>query len=812
MLIKISKKIFAFILIVILMSSMISFNVSALSIEVIIADTDPVATVQALINTAIATGATTVTVTGSKITANSILNLTIPAGVTVVWNAVYKGTANPVIDYYGEGTLNISGPGGWVQNTSAPNSYSAIRANGSNIVVSGGIVQSGKGRAIEGAGPNTVVSVTGGSVFNEATSNLFPVIDMTNASNIGKVIVNVSGGEVFAMSAGSTAYGYVIQSYGNIAISGGKLSTSGGYGRVINLVGDSTNVTVSGGVLEATGVAGTAISTSTTAPTQVTNTTVTITGGFVASYATGNGWAIHTTGSNSTVSITGGCVFAYGDRISGSANSVIYTERNAGGFSNATVNGIVIAWDRPAWVSGGQGLYYASKTADIRTSPTGAGVTAVWGKRNPSINRPFDGINYNNNGNTGFVQLQEVKVVDEFYTVRVLITDGGTTIGNFITVPFDGTTYRIEDPNANQLITNVPYNQDLRFTVTSATGYIITLVDTYEDITNAGYYAQPLYAGNTVADTQNFDITNITKNIVFRARFILPPPSQRNIIAFAGTGGNFDAPISNQVPLNSNRTFTVTALPGYRISGVVADGIPVTLENVTDWPGTNDLHSGTYTFNTITLNHVITATFERMDLNITATAGTGGSISPQGTDVVPYGDSRIYTITPDEGYFIQEVLIDGLPVLTTEIQEFLEVKDDHTIAVTFALNAKPDVYDLSVISGIGGTVSGTQSGYYTLDHAVSATATANTGYRFTGWTITGADITGGNNINPAEFLMPGNTVILTANFEAVSEVVREGGSPQTGDSRNLTVPIIILALGAFLIAGAEIYRRGLLKK
>ena len=258
------KKIFVIILAVVLMTGMLSFNVSSATATVTIAEADTVQEIQTRINDAIATGATTINVTGSKISANAILNITIPAGVTVMWNAVYKGVANPVIDYYGAGTLNI-GSGGWVQNTHTTGSVSAIRANGSSLIVSGGTVQSGRGRAIEGAGPNTVVSVTSGRVFNEATGNLFPVIDITNASNIGSVVVSVSGGEVFAVPApAATQYGYVLQSYGDILITGGTLSTSGTSGRVVNLVGDSTNVTVSGGVLPATGAAGTAISTSTT--------------------------------------------------------------------------------------------------------------------------------------------------------------------------------------------------------------------------------------------------------------------------------------------------------------------------------------------------------------------------------------------------------------------------------------------------------------------------------------------------------------------------------------------------------------------
>ena len=859
------------------MSSLFSFNTGAFSTTITISDSDPVPTIQANINAAIAAGATTITVTGSKITANIILTLNIPAGVTVVWNAVYKGTANPVIDYYGAGTLNISGPSGWVQNTSSSGSVTAIRANGDSLIVSGGTVQSGRGRAIEGAGANTVISVTGGNVFNEATSNLFPVIDMDNASNTG-VNVIVSGGNVFAASVGASAYGYVIQSYGNIAISGGTLSTSGTYGRVINLVGPNSNVTVSGGTLEATGSGGTAISSSTTLPdASIVNTSVTITGGFVASYATsGTGWAIHTTGSNSSVSISGGAVFAYGNSITGSSNSVIYTERNAGGFLVPTGNGVVIAWNRPAWVAGGQNVYFTGATTDIITSPAGA--TATWGKRNLSANIPFDGISYSFGGNTGFIQLQDVTVVDPTYPVTIMFGYGGFGVGNSITSTGAGGSFTIV---ASQTI-NVPYNQSQSFTVTSASDYYISAIDTWYPPDGSQYFSQLLYANTTptLGETYNFSINNVVRSQVIRVFFTQDSATQYNIIAFADVGGSISSPGFNTVNPGTNRTFNVTAQAGYVISGVVVDGNPVS------WGGGSQ--SGSYTFSSISRNSVITATFERTNLNITATAGPGGSISPQGNVSVPYGDDRIFTITPDAGYFINEVLIDGVPALTTSEQEFLEVSTNHTISVTFAANEKTGLYCLSVISGVGGSVSGTESGYYsegyavavaavadcdfhftewtitgaeitdgvhakpatfnmpansvvltanfepiphgtfTLNvigavggtlsgtrsgpypdgYAVEVTATARAGYRFVGWTITGAEITGGNNANPAQFSMPENTVTLIAIFEQI----RPGGSPQTGINGNITLPIVMLALGLFIITGAELYRRGLFRK
>ncbi|MCL2662913.1 MAG: hypothetical protein FWE83_06230 [Oscillospiraceae bacterium] len=747
--------------------------------NVTIADTDPVPTIQGLINAAIATGATTIEVTGSKITANSILTLNIPDGVTIVWNAVYRGIANPVIDYYGDGTLNI-GSGGWVQNTSTPNSYTAIRANGLNLIISGGTVQSGKGRAIEGAGPNTVVNVTSGSVFNEATSNLFPVIDMTNASNIGSVNVNVSGGNVFASSTAAGSYGYVIQSYGNVLISGGTLSTSGVYGRVVNLVGDSSNVTVSGGIVQATGSGGTAISTSTTAPTQVTNTSVTITGGLVASYATsGTGWAIHTTGSNSTVSVSGGTVFAYGTGITGSTNSVIYTERNATlGFTGATSNGIVIAWDRAAWIAGGSGVYFAppttpptlSSTNIINTPLSGTGVTATWAKRDTSANRPFDGIYYSNGTNTGYIQLSEVTVVNQYYPVVITFGPGGTVGGGN---NVDSTGSGIGSPFTGIILAQtiqVPYTQTQSFTVRSAAPYYILAVDTWDSTAgySAMYFSQLLFAGNTPGETFNYTTPPVVNSQIIRVFYAQQSTTLFSIVAFAGVGGSFSpSGYTSNIPLNSTRTYTVTAQPGYYVTGVVVDGTPVTdiLTNTTNWPGTNNLQSGSYTFDSISRNSVISATFGHVDLNITATASAGGSISPQGNVTVPYGGNQTFTITPDDGYFINEVLIDGVPTLTTDIQDFINVKNNHTISVTFALNAKPDVYDFSAIAGIGGIVSGTPSGYYEEGTAISVIALANDGYHFVNWTITGAVITGGEFAKPATFIMPADTVVITANFE-----------------------------------------------
>ena len=68
---------------------------------------------------------------------------------------------------------------------------------------------------------------------------------------------------------------------------------------------------------------------------------------------------------------------------------------------------------------------------------------------------------------------------------------------------------------------------------------------------------------------------------------------------------------------------------------------------------------------------------------ITATAGTGGSISPTSASVVS-GGSITFTITPDEGYCISDVLVDGESVGAVGSYTFRNVKATHSIKAVFA--------------------------------------------------------------------------------------------------------------------------------
>ena len=74
---------------------------------------------------------------------------------------------------------------------------------------------------------------------------------------------------------------------------------------------------------------------------------------------------------------------------------------------------------------------------------------------------------------------------------------------------------------------------------------------------------------------------------------------------------------------------------------------------------------------------------------LTATAGPGGSISPSGDVQVNAGASQTFTITPDSGYSISDVLVDGVSVGAVASYPFSNIQANYTIAAYFGAVPAP---------------------------------------------------------------------------------------------------------------------------
>lgn len=121
----------------------------------------------------------------------------------------------------------------------------------------------------------------------------------------------------------------------------------------------------------------------------------------------------------------------------------------------------------------------------------------------------------------------------------------------------------------------------------------------------------------------------------------------------------------------ANQNFSIAANAGYHIVDVKVDGISV-------GPVTS------YNFASVSANHTISATFALSSYTITASAGSGGSITPSGVSTLNYGASQSYSIVPANGYRIVDVKKDGVSVGAITSYLFSNIAANHTISATFA--------------------------------------------------------------------------------------------------------------------------------
>jgi len=156
-----------------------------------------------------------------------------------------------------------------------------------------------------------------------------------------------------------------------------------------------------------------------------------------------------------------------------------------------------------------------------------------------------------------------------------------------------------------------------------------------------------------------------------------------SIGATAGKGGTITPSGIVTVNYGDSKIFNITPNPGYRISDVKVDGTSIGAVSM-------------YTFDNITSNHTIEATFEPMTFTISVTSKVGGLVIPSGNVTVNGGDSKTFTITPNTGYRIKDVLVDGKSVGAVSTYAFTNITSNHTVSVTFEKQITETVIVLTV--------------------------------------------------------------------------------------------------------------------
>jgi uncharacterized delta-60 repeat protein len=184
---------------------------------------------------------------------------------------------------------------------------------------------------------------------------------------------------------------------------------------------------------------------------------------------------------------------------------------------------------------------------------------------------------------------------------------------------------------------------------------------------------------------------NSSTSLIESVRSVNLVATTYTITATAGPGGSIIQSGVLTVLAGGNAHFDIAPDPGYQILSVIVDGA-------------NKGAVNSYTFTNVQANHTIAAYFKAITYTITATAGANGTISSPGVNTVNPGSSMNFTITPNAGYHIADVLVDSVSSGPTATYGFTNVTANHTIAASFSANA-PFIITASTGTAGGGSIS-----------------------------------------------------------------------------------------------------------
>ena len=275
---------------------------------------------------------------------------------------------------------------------------------------------------------------------------------------------------------------------------------------------------------------------------------------------------------------------------------------------------------------------------------------------------------------------------------------------------------------------------------------------------NPGYHVGDVKVdGQSIGTVSSYTFDNVTANHTLSVSFAI---NTYTINASTGSNGSIAPAGSVSVNHGASTIYTIAPHTGYQVANVRVDGVS---------KGAVD----SYRFDNVVANHTINATFAAQTFSITATTGNNGTISPANAVNIAYGGSQTYTMTPNSGYHIAQVIVDGVSVGTSTTHVFTNVIKNHTIAVNFAA----DVFTLNASAGQGGSISPAGQRTVTSGASQKYTLTPDTGYEIQDLVINGQS-TGAHSSYTLENISTDYT--LQARFASMSKApTADAGPDQT---------------------------------
>lgn len=195
-----------------------------------------------------------------------------------------------------------------------------------------------------------------------------------------------------------------------------------------------------------------------------------------------------------------------------------------------------------------------------------------------------------------------------------------------------------------------------------------------------------------------------------------------------------------------NYELNAMAAEGYHIASVVINNAEVEV---------TDPQTFAYTIENVADNYLINVYFAINTYTMTAEASQGGVITPNGVQVVNYGDDVDYEIVANQGWYIAQTVIDGVTTNYTQADDvvtltvsFTAIDTNHEVSVLF----DQFMYNITGTVGANGTVNG--------ETTINATLPYGSNY---GLTITPAD-----NYQVADVVVDGASVGAVNFYEFIN--------------------------------------------
>ncbi|MBN2535722.1 MAG: hypothetical protein JXB88_22780, partial [Spirochaetales bacterium] len=181
------------------------------------------------------------------------------------------------------------------------------------------------------------------------------------------------------------------------------------------------------------------------------------------------------------------------------------------------------------------------------------------------------------------------------------------------------------------------------------------------------HIADVMVDGVPVGAVSQYEFTLVNSDHTIQVSFA----SNTSTITATSEGQGTISP-SGEITISSGGTvtFNITPADHYHIAEVIIDGSIIGAVS-------------TYEFSQVTDNHTIHVRFAIDTVNITATSDAYGSISPAGDVAVNWGEDITFTITPDTGYEVLQVIVDGEEIGVVNSYTFTNVTTPHTIHARF---------------------------------------------------------------------------------------------------------------------------------